>query len=95
MGISTRRTASRFQGRIIVHLSDEDAGTVYPHGVVICPPSIETEEQALQAVDSAYRAVVEADPEQWNYDDVIKNLTDAGFEYVSPVYWGESQRQGS
>jgi hypothetical protein len=78
-----------FAGRLFVHLADIDGDTVHAHGLVVCPLHLRDRDQVLAEIDRIFREVVQADPEGWNYDDVIVGLTNGGFEHFCPAYWLE------
>lgn len=88
--LSTPDVVQSFGGRLFVHLADIDGDTVHAHGLVACPPHLRNRDQALAEIDRIFGEVVQADPEEWNYDDVIARLEGAGFEHFCPAYWLEN-----
>lgn len=78
-----------FGGRLIATLEDNDGNVFYPHGAVIAPLSMTTEAEVRDAITQAHQKAVDANPEEWNYDDVIDNLEAAGFSHFSPIRWIE------
>ena len=85
------RSVQPHNGRLYVHLADVDGKEVYPHGIVVAPATTTTQQAALQAVDRAYAQAIRSHPEDWNYDDVIRNLEAAGWDYIACAYWVEHE----
>lgn len=76
--------------RPVVLLRERDGRESFVHGVVIGPEGTPVKD-ALATVDAVYRAVVDADRDEWNYGDVLEALTAAGFEAVRPADWWEHE----
>lgn len=78
---------SKYQGRVVVAFSSRSLDDVIPQGVVIAPARIKTDEAALNAVGRAYSKAVKANAEEKDFNDVIDNLIQAGFEYMCSACW--------
>lgn len=88
--LSTPGIVQPLDGRLFVHLADVDGSTVFAHGLVVCPPGLQDHAQALAAIDRTFRDVVQRQPEDWNYDDLIAALEKQGFQQFCPAYWIET-----
>lgn len=82
------RKVKLWKNRPVIVLQEMDGHEYYFHGVMIGPKGM-TLAKALKALDKCYLAAVKADPEEWNYDDVIANMKKAGFEEVLAAEWWE------
>jgi hypothetical protein len=78
------------RNRPVVLLRERDGRESFVHGVVVGPEGMSVED-ALATVDTLFRAVVDADREEWNYGDVLDALTAAGFEAIRPTDWWEHE----
>ena len=77
-----------WRNRPVVLLRERDGRESFVHGVVVGPEGASVKD-ALATVDAVFRAVVDADREEWNYGDVLAALAVAEFEAVRPVDWWE------
>lgn len=82
------RTVSLWQGRPVIVLNESDGHTVHFHGVMIGPKGMQYDE-ALHKLDAAFAAGVKKGGEEWNYDDVLEEMKDAGFTEVLAATWDE------
>ncbi len=89
--LDTSAIVRPYHGRIYITLQDMDGSDVFPHGIAVAPPSIRTKEQALREIDAAYFRAVDANPEEWNYDDVIQQIKAAGFDHIDCAHWIEHE----
>lgn len=78
-------------GRYPVLITDDD-GDAHIHALVLAPVGMSLE-QARQSVTTAFTEATDANPEEWNYDDITDILTKRGFNCVSVSVW-EEQRDG-
>lgn len=74
-------------GRIHTILADSDGRQVYTHGVAVAPEGL-AEQQALDAIQDIYAAVVSGD-EEWTYDHLIDTLKARGFDHLPAGVWVE------
>ena len=74
--------------RLHIVLQDIDSGDVYNHGIAVAPVGVKAKE-AKERINKAYQKAVDANPEEWNYDDVIQNLKDDGFDHIEAEVWTE------
>jgi hypothetical protein len=82
--------AGVWRNRPVVLLRERDGRESFVHGVVVGPDGLSCAD-ALTRVDAVFRAVVDADRDEWNYGDVLASLTAAGFEAVRPADWWEHE----
>lgn len=73
-------------GRIFFVLFDEEDGHTYPHGIVMCPPGMRHYE-ADNKIHNSFRKVVRRNPDTWDWEQVIQQLEDDGFQHFVAGYW--------
>ncbi len=78
-----------YQGRVPILVTDWD-DAAHIHFVALAPKGTPYAD-AMEAVTIAHAAAVEADPEEWNYDDVNDRLRAAGFETFGVHVWDEGR----
>jgi hypothetical protein len=74
-------------GRIPVLLTDDD-GDAHIHALCFAPRGMNLTD-ARNVVTDTFVSVRNADPEEWNYDDVTDRLTKLGFLCVAVSLWEE------
>lgn len=74
--------------RPVVLLRELWEGETWDHGVFLGPVGLSGDE-ALKIVDAVFKAVVAADREEWNYDDVHDALKTDGFIQIEAAEWWE------
>lgn len=77
-----------FQGRVPLLVADWD-GDAHVHFVALAPKGM-TLDEAMGAVTAAHAAAVEADPDEWDYDEVETRLRQARFDTFGTYVWDES-----
>jgi len=82
------RTIALWGGRPVVVINESEGREVHFHGVMIGPTGMDYE-TALNFLDQAFADAVAKGGEEWNYDDVISEMKDAGFEEVLAAVWDE------
>lgn len=80
------RSINTWNDRPVVILMEDGE---YYHGAVIGPAGM-SYASALEIIDGCWSAAVDANIDEWNYDDVIQNLRDAGFEIIDAAVWDEA-----
>lgn len=76
-------------GRLYVILADVDGNDVYEHGIVIAPAFCVTLGSAKHIINEAYKEVVDANPDEWSYNELHDRLRDKGFDIIIPGVWVE------
>lgn len=76
-----------FQGRVPLLVADCD-GDTHVHFVALAPKGM-TLDDAMKTVTAAHAAAVDADPDEWNYDDVETRLRQARFDMFGVYVWEE------
>lgn len=89
--LNTPGIVQPFDGRLFIHLADIDGHTVFAHGLVVCPPALQNHAQALAEIDRIFGDVVQSQPDDWNYDDLIAALAKQAFQHFCPAYWIENE----
>lgn len=84
------RRVARWRDRPVVTLNERFGREKVCHGIVLGPPGM-TYDDALQRIDKVFRESVEADSEQWTYDDVLESLVNDGFDDASRRVVGRSR----
>lgn len=75
-------------GRMPVLVMETDEPHVHVHGLVLAPRRM-TVAMAKEEITKAFAEVRKADPDEWNYGQLEKLLTDRGFLYLSVGIWEE------
>lgn len=82
------RQVALWNNRPVITLNENDGDAHYFHGVMIGPAGMEYPE-AMRKLDAAFNAAVAANPDEWNYDEVIAEMEKVGFESVLAAEWFE------
>src|SRR5947207_2364139 len=82
------RKVALWRDRPVIILNERCGHAGLFHGLVLGPPGMDYD-TALGRIDEVFREVVEANPEQWSYEDVLGSLAADGFEEVFPAEWWE------
>jgi hypothetical protein len=86
------RLTTLWESRPVIVLLEDDA-TTYFHGVVVGSKGMSIA-RALKVLDNCYKKAVETYKEEWNYDDVFKEIKKNGFELINAAEWWENNVSG-
>jgi hypothetical protein len=69
-------------------LAEKDGSFVHHHGIAT-PPSGMTEDDAVRKISEVVKSVKDANPEGWNYGEVLVELENEGFKVGPCIVWWE------
>lgn len=73
--------------RIAVCITDDFGRCL--HGVMLAPPAVTTTDRAKRLVGQAFSAVTAANPDEWDFDDVLDALVADGWDRLDSTRWDE------
>jgi hypothetical protein len=82
------RKLDLWHGRSVITLNEQFGRERLLQCIVVAPRGM-SHIDALQRMDELFREAVEADPEEWTYEDVLQRLVAAGFEEIVAADWWE------
>ena len=88
--ITSEFSTDLYYGRAFIVLSENDGHETHIHGIATAPVGVGAN-VAYLTVNDALEWAKENDPDEWNYDDVKRYLTEKGWDMFNPTIWVEGQ----